>query len=329
MSNMKSLSHKIRNFLLNNLLLVFVIILWIFASFLSKKFLTTNNLLNLLKTASMKGTLAVGMTVAIICGQIDMSVSSTVAMTGVVLGMCFAAIPNPYVALVVGILVMLFVGVAMASAHSFFVIKYNMPPMIVTMATMKLLYGFCGLLCNGYPITTFPTFYSKLGGAKLFGWLPSASIWFIVSIIVVSFILSRTKFGRDVYATGGNLQAAKLSGINVNRTRWFAYFLVQIVAIAAGIILSSQVRAGNHSYAQDWGLDIISSVIIGGTSFAGGVGTVPGTVVGMILVSTINNVLTLLNVSTFYQYLCQGALMLFAVVINTIKDSALSKRVNA
>ena len=83
-----------------------------------------------------------------------------------------------------------------------------------------------------------------------------------------SFILSRTKFGRDVYATGGNLQAAKLSGINVNRTRWFAYFLVQIVAIAAGIILSSQVRAGNHSYAQDWGLDIISSVIIGGTSFA-------------------------------------------------------------
>ena len=104
---------------------------------------------------------------------------------------------------------------------------------------------------------------------------------------------------------------------------------MQIVAIAAGIILSSQVRAGNHSYAQDWGLDIISSVIIGGTSFAGGVGTVPGTVVGMILVSTINNVLTLLNVSTFYQYLCQGALMLFAVVINTIKDSALSKRVNA
>ena len=327
--NKTSPLQKLKSFALDNVLLVFVIVLWICASLLSNKFLTINNLLNLLKTASMKGTLAVGMTVAIICGQIDMSVSSTVAMTGVVLGMTFARVPNEPVALILGLLIMVCVGAAMASIHSFFVIRYNMPPMIVTMATMKGLYGITGLLCNGYPITTFPTSYSNLGGAKLFGWFPSASLWFIAAIVIVSFILGRTKFGRDVYATGGNLQAAKLSGINVNRTRWFAYFVVQLTAIASGIILSSQVRAGNHSYAQDWGLDIISSVIIGGASFSGGVGKVFGTVVGMILVSTINNVLTLLNVSTFYQYLCQGALMLFAVVINTLKDSAIAKKARA
>lgn len=326
--NRLTLADRSKKAAINNLLLIFVIAIWIVAAALSDKFLTVNNLLNLLKTSSMKGVLAVGMTIAIICGQIDMSTSSTVATTGVVIGMCFAAIPNEGVAFAVGLLIMLLIGAGMASVHSFFVIKYDMPAMIVTMATMKLLYGICGLLCNGYPITTFPTWYSNLGGAKLFGWLPSASVWFVASIVICSFILNRTKFGRDVYATGGNLVAAKLSGINVNATRWFAYFVVQLVSICSGIILSSQVRAGNHSYAQDWGLDIIASVIIGGSSFSGGVGTIYGTVVGMILVSTINNVLTLLNVSTFYQYFCQGLLILLAVVINTVKDSTLSKMTN-
>lgn len=316
---------KIKKFILNHILECFILVIWILAAFLSDKFLTSANLLNILKNASMKGVLAVGMTIAIISGFMDLSISSTVSMTGIVIGMLFARMNNNPMALVIGVLIMIVVAAIMASIHAFFVIKYMMPAMIVTMATMKVLYCVSGLLCNGYPITTFPTWYGKLGSAKIFGFFPAASVWFIIAIIVFSFLLKKTKLGRNIYATGGNLEAAHLSGINTTLTRWMAMFFVQLTAVCSGIILSSQLRAGNHSYAQDWGLDMISSVIIGGASFAGGVGKIFGTVIGMLLVSTINNVLTILDVSTFYQYLAQGSLILLAVVINTVRDNQLTK----
>ncbi len=317
---------KIKKFLLNHILECFVLVLWVFATFMSDSFLTSANLLNILKNASMKGVLAVGMTIAIISGFMDLSISSTVATTGIVIGLLFGAMPNSEpLALVLGILIMIVVCAIMASIHAFFVIKYNMPAMIVTMATMKILYCVAGLLCNGYPITSFPKWYGNLGGAKIFGFFPAAGIWFIIAVVIFSFLLKKTKLGRNIYATGGNLEASHLSGINTTKTRWLAMFFVQLTALCSGIILSSQLRAGNHTYAQDWGLDMISSVIIGGASFSGGVGKVFGTVVGMILVSTINNVLTILDVSTFYQYFAQGALILLAVVINTLRDQQLGK----
>lgn len=319
---------KLKRFFMSHMLECFVVVIWILASLVTDKFLTGANILNILKNASMKGVLACGMTCVIICGLMDLSVSSTVAMTGIVIGMSFGSIPNGAIALLVGLAIMVAVAAIMASTHAFFIIKYSMPPMIVTMATMKLLYGVAGLLCSGYPITTFPQWYGKLGGGKLFGFFPSAAIWFIGAVIVFSFVLYRTKLGRNIYATGGSPEAARLSGINTTAARWSSLFFVQLMAVFAGVILSSQLRAGNHSYAQDWGLDIISSVIIGGTSFAGGVGKIFGTVVGMILVGTINNVLTLLDVSTFYQYCVQGLLMLLAVVVNTIKDASLAKMSN-
>jgi ribose/xylose/arabinose/galactoside ABC-type transport system permease subunit len=317
---------KIKRFLLNHVLECLILFLWMLAAILSDKFLTATNLLNILKNASMKGTLAVGMTIAIISGFMDLSISSTVSMTGIVIGLLFAKLPTAEpMALVLGIVIMIVVAACMASVHAFFVIKYNVPALIVTMATMKVLYCVAGLLCNGYPITTFPKWYGELGGGKIFGSFPSAGIWFIVAILFFTFLLKKTKTGRNIYATGGNLEAAHLSGINTNKIRWIAMFSVQCMAICAGIILSSQLRAGNHTYAQDWGLDMISSVIIGGASFAGGIGRVFGTVVGMLLVSTINNILTILDVSTFYQYLAQGSLILIAVVMNTVRDNQLAK----
>ena len=265
---------RVQRFILNHILECLTIALWIIAAMLTTRFMTVDNILSLLKNASMKGVLAVGMTVVIICGMIDLSVSSTVACTSVVMGLTFKALGMNFGAFIAALIIMVVIAGVMASVHSVFIIKYDMPPMIVTMATMKGLFGIAGLLCNGYPVTTFPQWFSMLGGAKLAFGFPSAAIWFIAMIIVFSIVLNRTKLGRDIYATGGNKEAAHLAGINTVKVRWIALFIVQIAAVFAGIILSAQLRAGNHSYAQDWGMDIICSVIIGGSSFAGGKGKI-------------------------------------------------------
>lgn len=317
--------NNIKRLALKNILLILVVLIWIVSALLTDKFMTSSNIFNIIRNASMKGVIAVGMTTVIICGEIDLSISSTVAMTTIVTGLCFSLFGDGVGALFIALLIMIGISLAMASIHAFFVIKYRVPAMIATMATMKLLFGIAGLTCKGYPVTTFPSWYSNLGGGQILGGFPTAGIFFVVSIVVFGVILKYTKYGRNVYATGGNLEAARLSGINTTFTRWMAYFIVQLMAVCAGIILSSQVRAGNHSYAQDWGLDIICSVIVGGTSFNGGIGTVFGTVVGMILVSSINNILTLMNVSTFYQYMAQGALILLAIVVNQLKDGMVAK----
>lgn len=317
--------NQIKRWALKNILLLLVVILWIAASLMTDKFLSGNNIFNIIRNASMKGTIAVGMTLVIISGEIDLSISSTVAMTTIVVGLCFAALGDSVAAILAAVGIMVVISVVMASIHSFFIIKYHVPSMVATMATMKLLFGIAGLTCKGYPVTTFPSWYSNLGGGTIFGGFPTAGIFFIIAIIIFSVILKYTKYGRNIYATGGNIEASRLSGINTTLTKWIAFFIVQLLAVCAGIILSSQVRAGNHSYAQEWGMDVVCSVVVGGTSFSGGVGTIYGTVIGMILVSTINNVLTLMNVSTFYQYMAQGALILLAVVVNQMKDGMVSK----
>ena len=172
-------------------------------------------------------------------------------------------------------------------------------------------------MTGGFPVLTFSDGFKKIGSIKLFGQVPVSALYLLIVFFVILLLMSKTKFGRNVYACGGNAEASRLSGINVVLTKALSFIIVQWTAVLSGIILSSQVQAGNFNYAKDWSLTIISSVVIGGASLNGGVGSVAGTMVGLLFLGVVNNAMTLMNYSEYAQFVVRGALMLFAVVMNT------------
>lgn len=312
---------SLNQYLLELLLLVLIAVM----AFASPYFLTPGNFLNILRNISMQGILAFGMTMVIICGEIDLSVSSTVAMSGVMIGLCWGkwgssgVMPGWFVFLI-GILSACAVGTVTGLVNTYFVTKFKMPSMIVTLAMMNVLYGICAMISNGFPVVTFPGWYSTIGAGFTMEVIPNAAIFMLIVFLLIYIIMHKTKLGRDVYASGGNAEAARLSGINVVRTKAVCMVLVQITAVISGIILSSQVMAGNFTFAKDWGMTVISSVIIGGASFNGGIGTMKGTLVGLVFLGVVSNAMTLLNVGEYAQYVVRGSLMIFAVVMNTLQS---------
>lgn len=219
----------------------------------------------------------------------------------------------------IGILSACAIGTVTGLVNTYFVTKFKMPSMIVTLAMMNVLYGICAMISNGFPVVTFPGWYSTIGAGFTMEVIPNAAIFMLIVFLLIYIIMHKTKLGRDVYASGGNAEAARLSGINVIRTKAVCMVLVQITAVISGIILSSQVMAGNFTFAKDWGMTVISSVIIGGASFNGGIGTMKGTMVGLVFLGVVSNAMTLLNVGEYAQYVVRGSLMIFAVVMNTLQ----------
>lgn len=304
-----------RDFLLEGLLLVLIVVM----TFANKHFMTVNNMFNILRNVAMQGIVAFGMTMVIINGEIDLSVGSTVAMSGIIFGLCykkFTALPTTGV-FVIALLIALFFATVIGLVNTFFVIKFKMPSMITTIATMNIIYGICALVTDGFPVLSFSAGFKKIGSIKLFGQVPISALYLVIVFLIILFVMNKTKFGRNVYACGGNAEAARLSGINVVLNKALTFIIVQWTAVISGIILSSQVQAGNFNYAKDWSLTIISSVVIGGASLNGGVGSVAGTMVGLLFLGVVNNAMTLMNYSEYAQYVVRGALMLFAVVMNT------------
>lgn len=303
----------------NYLLVIMLVALIVVMSFANEHFFTTGNLLNILRNVAMQGIVAFGMTLVIINGEIDLSIGSTVAMAGIVFGMCYGKMegtPNVVIFLV-GLIISLALATIIGLLHTFFVIKFKMPSMITTIATQNIIYGLCALATGGFPVLSFSSGFKALGSTRLFGQIPISALYFIIVFLVVLFIMNKTKFGRNIYACGGNAEAARLSGINVVWTKALTFIIVQWTSVISGIILSSQVQAGNFNHAKDWSLTIVASVVIGGVSLNGGVGKVTGTMIGLLFLGVINNAMTLMNYSDYAQFVVRGALILFAVIMNT------------
>ncbi len=200
-----------------------------------------------------------------------------------------------------------------------------MPPFIVTLVSLNALYGLAGILSGGYPIANqFPDWFNQFGGGRVGGQdgIPIPAIILVVSFFVVWFIMNNTTTGRATYAVGGNPESARLSGINVGKTKIIAFITVQIFAVIAGFMTSGQVLAGSYSFGRGWELDVISAVIIGGTSFSGGVGTVGGTLLGILFMGVITNGMTLLNYDLYTQYVIRAIIMFLAVLISSYRAKA-------
>lgn len=296
-------------------ILIAFMMLIIVMSVLSPAFLKFTNVMNILRQTSINGIVAVGMTFVIILSGIDLSVGSVLALAAVVAA-SFAH-PGEY-PIFVPILAGLFTGSLCGFINGLIIAKRRIAPFIVTLGMMTIARGAALVYTNGRPIIELSDSYNKIGGKYVLA-IPIPVIIFIIVVFIGSFLLSKTVFGRHVYATGGNKTAAELSGIITSRVIILGYSIAGFLAGLAGIVLSSRVMSGSPSTGQGYELDAIAAVVIGGTRLTGGVGTIFGTIIGALIIGVMNNGLDLLNVSSYWQQIIKGLIILLAVMIDRKK----------
>lgn len=315
---------SISRFFNKHMLEVILILLIAFMSFTSDAFLNVGNILNILRNVSMTGIIAFGMTFVIIAGEIDLSVGSTVGLSGVITAITAGALANTGMSLgvsvIFGIILSFVVTLIVGLFNGLLLTKFKMPSFIITLGMLNLLYGVGAVISKGFPVTTLPEWFSWLGAGMVFGIIPVPAIFMLVVFIISFVVMKYTKFGRSVYATGGNPESARLSGINTKFIKIAVLVIVQLCSALSGILLSSQVMSGSFSFGRGWEMTAISAVIIGGASLSGGKGNIKGTFLGLLFLGVIQNAMTINGVDDYVQYIVQGALILGAVLINTIQS---------
>lgn len=279
-------------------------------------FLTWKNIFNVLRQISTNLFLACGMTMVIILGGIDLSVGSVIALSGCLAAGAVVRYNFPLgVALLVGILV----GVVIGALNGLIISKTTIPPFIVTLATMNIAKGLAYVYTGGSPVRVVTKEWQFLGAGYI-GPVPTPVIILIFVLIITAIIMNRTRIGRYMYAVGGNTQAAIFSGINVSRVKFFVYTYSGLMAGLAGIVLASRMYSGQPTAGEGAEMDAIAAVVVGGTSMAGGYGRIGGTIIGGLIIGVLNNGLNLLNVSSFWQYVVKGIVILLAVFIDYIRQ---------
>lgn len=301
-----------------------LVVLILVVAIITPGFTTSRNLLNVLRNISLQGVIALGLTMTIIGGEIDLSVGSSVALYGVIIakvgGMLDSAGVMPLESAVwVGIAVAFLTSVVVGYIHSWLHLKFNMPTFIITLASLNILYGAAALLSNGFPITSFPMWYNEIGAGRFMG-IPIPAIILFILFLIVHFIMKYTKVGREIYAVGGNADSARLCGINIPKVKAVYMIAPQVMSCVSAILLSSQVMSASSQFGKGYEMTAIPSVVIGGAVMTGGIGTTWGTLLGMIFLGVINNAMTILNVNEFTQYIVKGLLILIAVAVNTVLE---------
>ncbi len=314
---MKQLSKKdkILEFVLKNIMFFAVLILCIVLATQSSVFLTVNNWFNIIIQISTPGIIAIGMTFVIITGGIDLSVGSSLAYSAII----GSIMMKQDIAIPICIITMLAIGLAFGTIQGLIISRMKMPPFIVTLAGMAMGRGLSYVATEARTIPSLPSEYSDyIGGLEIFG-LPFLIILFVAIAAIGHYVLRYTTFGRKVYAFGGNSEAARLSGINVNTVQTKVYAISGLLAAVSGIVLTSRLGAGPPNAGEGIEMDAIAAVVIGGASLSGGSGSIPGTVLGMVIIGIISNSINILNINPFYQEVVKGAVILLAVTIDTLK----------
>lgn len=296
-------------------ILIGLIALCVILTVSSPVFLSKNNILNVLRQVATNLYIACAMTMVIILGGIDLSVGSTIALSGVVTGGMIAF--SGY-SIVVAVICGILVGLVVGAINGLLISKTSIPPFIVTLSTMNIARGAAYVYTGGQPIRVMSDSFNFIGAGYV-GELPMPIIYLIIIVVVSFFILSKSKLGRHIYAVGGNPQAARFSGIKNNRVLFFAYVFSGLMAAIAGIVLASRMFSGQPTSGQGAEMDAIAAVVLGGTSMGGGVGKIGGTVIGALIIGVLSNGLNLLGINSFWQYIVKGVVILIAVYVDFIK----------
>ena len=291
-----------------------IVAVFILFGSLNSNFLSMTNIVNLLVAASLVGLVAIGHTYLIIAGQNDLSPGSLAALSGVIA----AILVSWGVPFFAAVLVTLAVAAAVGVFNVWMVNKIKLEAFIATLVTQSIIRGFAYILCNGKPVAVSDKTFITLGKARVIG-IP-VSVWIMmIAIVIFGFILAKTKFGRSIYAIGGNKDAARLAGLNPERIVTISYIMMGVLCGIGGVVFAARMNSGQPSACVNLEFDAITAVILGGVSFAGGVGTMGGTVLGIILIQAFNMGLTMVNVPSFWQYVARGGLLLFALTSDFIR----------
>jgi ribose transport system permease protein len=285
---------------------------------LSPFFFTSENLLNISLQVSITAIIAVGMTFVILTAGIDLSVGSLVAFVGVVSASLLNVSDSFTLSLLTALAAGIGIGAFSGFIAGFFVTRFNITPFIVTLALMTIWRGAAFVYTDGRPVWNLPPEFSFLGSGRIAG-IPFPTVLMIIIFIIAFIVLKYTRFGRYVYAAGGNLKAARLAGVNTNFVLTLVYMISGVLAAVGGILLTSRINSGQPNSGLMYELDVIAAVAVGGTSFFGGRGTIIGTFIGSMLIAVLRNGLNLLNVGSYVQQVIVGIVILLAVLIDQLR----------
>lgn len=311
--------------------LVILLALVVAFSLVAENFLTVDNLRNILRQYSVPAILAVGQTVVIVSAGIDLSVASTAALSGSVMGVMYAheGYPEP-VALLMG----LAAGFAVGAVNGFVITKWHVPDFIATLGAFTAVRGIALLVTDGLPVPdytkaqegrTVPETVTTLGADSVFG-IPLIAVVAGACALLGWFILSRTTLGRSAYAIGGNREAARVSGIRVERTKWMIYVFSGLMAAIAGFMLTGRQGSANALMGEGMELQSIAAVVVGGTNLFGGEGTIGGTIIGVLIIGVLNNGLNILGVADFWQRVVNGSIIVAVVALDQWRRRAAAAR---
>jgi len=277
----------------------------------TENFFSADNFLNIARQVSINAIIAVGMTCAILSGGIDLAVGSVMALSGTLMaGLMVAGVP-PYVAILLG----LGVGLAFGLFNGFFIAYADMPPIIVTLATMGIARGLALIYTGGYPIDGLPEMFAFFGRGSVLG-VQTPVVIMLITFFLAYLLLNKTPIGRYIYAIGGNEEATRLSGVRVSRYKLLVYALSGFTSALAGLVLSSRLMSGQPNSGVSFELDAIAAVVMGGTSISGGRGAIIGTLIGALMLGVLNNGLNMMGVSPYVQNIIKGLIILFAIYIS-------------
>jgi ribose transport system permease protein len=306
--------------------LIALLLLCMVLSFLTDKFFTADNGLNILRQVAVNTIIATGMTLIVLTAGIDLSVGSVLALCGAITaGLFKSGLEFASADLFVGFTILgailggLLIGTLLGWFNGFTVTKFNVPPFVATLAMLTIARGFTMLYTKGHPISNLGNHFAFIGNGSFIG-IP-VLVWIAIIVVLIAvFITQKTKLGRYIYAIGGNEQAAKLSGINIKKVKLTVYAMAGALAALGGIIVTARLDSAQPNAGISYELDAIAAVVIGGTSLSGGKGSVWGTVMGAVIIGVLNNGLVLLNVSPFWQQVVKGGVILLAVIIDKIGE---------
>ena len=298
----------------------------IVASILSPAFLSPTNLINVVRQMSVVGLIALGVTGVIVSAGIDLSSGSVVGLSAVVAA-SLAQLPDYAAAYYKGLNLPVFVAVLAACAvgalvgllNGSLVAKTRIPPFIATLGTLTTIRGLAYLYTSGRPVSDLTDDYNFIGQGDFLG-IPVPILILVIMAIITHVLYSQTKFGKYIYAIGGNEQAARVSGINVSKYKMLMYVYAGLLSGLAGLVVSARIGSGQSGQGVGYELDAIAAAVIGGASLsAGGIGTVAGTIVGALIIGVLNNILDLTNVSAYWQQIVKGCIIVGAVIIDQLK----------
>ncbi len=301
---------------------IFLIICAVLSILTGGIFLRPENLINVARQISMESIIAVGMPMVIITAGIDLSVGSVAALSAVLgCNVLTLDLGLPiYVMIFLSLLCGILAGALCGSFNGLMVTIFRVPPFVVTLAVMVMARGLAYIFCKGLPVFNLPTEFTSLGrGYVIEGLLPVPVLIMAVILIVSHIMLTRTKFGRYIYAIGGNEEVSRLSGINVRKYKFLVYLITGVLSALAGMILASRLGSGDPKSADGWELNVIAAVVVGGTSLMGGKGSIMGTFVGALVIGVLNNGLNLMNVEAYWQKVFLGAVILAAVLLDQLR----------